>query len=371
MLSLGPTHSFPAERGVRLPALGDGARPADPGACSTRRCSRFAGAGTPAGPWRCYAGAAARVPPRLQRMQAEDLIAVVLSRPARLSRERSPAIARSPTIPWWGRRSDDCLRRGDGHRALESLLREIEAGEKTSWSCASCASRRRWPTRSSTPNPTPFSTTRRSRSVERRRSTRGAGSILRRRPTWAGSTTRRSSVCAAEAWPEVTSADELHDVLVTFGLLHADRPVQRGVVRRAGRSTAGPRSCATPHSEVGSLRVGDRTRAAAPGGLSGMSRRCEPRGSPRSPHGPPDSRMERREEGPGRAAPREDGESRSRARRRAGGRFRVRAVAPSTSRWRRSRVRRLRDARSLHARRRKTKPSGATGACSRAYTATR
>ena len=123
VLSLGPQHSFPLET-FALPARARrAARDARAGACSRRRCSRAR--------WRWNATRALavlrqrggrRVPPPIQRMRADDLLAAVFPAQARVPGERRPApieLARPPA------RAPDAARlpaRGDGRRRASSAL---------------------------------------------------------------------------------------------------------------------------------------------------------------------------------------------------------------------------------------------------------
>jgi hypothetical protein len=101
-------------------------------------------------------------PPPLQRIQAEDLMAVVFP---------------------------------DGLACFENLQGEREVPRRP-WSRATCRTPRRSRTRSWRRAPTPFSTTRRSRSAAPRRSWRGAGSTRSRHATSASSILKRSHACA-------------------------------------------------------------------------------------------------------------------------------------------------------------------------------
>ena len=58
-----------------------------------------------------------------------------------------------------------------------------------------------------------------------------AGWIRQPRPTWAGSIPRRLPQVRAEAWPEATTPDELHDALNTLGLVTEAEGTSNGWAR--------------------------------------------------------------------------------------------------------------------------------------------
>ena len=159
-----------------------------------------------------------RVPMPIQRMRAEDLLAAVFPRrrPAATTMTRPDRAAGPPA----GRRDDRQLpARGDGHR-------------RPARACSSASTRRRSARVAiDTPAPSPMSheilnanpytflddaplEERRARAVSLRRTDPGA----RRRPRRARRR-RRSPRCGAQAWPDVRDADELHDALLSLGLV--------------------------------------------------------------------------------------------------------------------------------------------------------
>ena len=108
LLSLGPQHSFPLSDVFRYlhPAS---ARDILSRRCSTRRCSRRAGAGTRRSRSRCRAAAAGgKVPPQLQRMQADDLMAAVFP-DAAACLENIPGDREVPDHPLVNQTVRDCL----------------------------------------------------------------------------------------------------------------------------------------------------------------------------------------------------------------------------------------------------------------------
>ncbi len=129
VLSLGPTHSFPAEDTFRFLH-----------SSSVRELLVQALLDAPMFPtrWRWNASralalprwrAGRKVPPRLLRMQAEDLIAVVF--PDQLACLENVAGDREiPDHPLVAQTIRDCLEEAMDIRRLEELLRQIEAGEK-------------------------------------------------------------------------------------------------------------------------------------------------------------------------------------------------------------------------------------------------
>ena len=163
-------HSFELDEVRALPALGHACATCWSRRCSTRRCSSTR--------WRWIAGVALalprfrggkKVPPQLAAHGRRGPDRRGLSRPARLRREPAPASARSPTIRWSRQTIADCLDEAMDIDGLERLLAAHRGGRDPG--------RRARPDRALAARardavargPTPFSTTRRSRSAARRR----------------------------------------------------------------------------------------------------------------------------------------------------------------------------------------------------------
>ena len=158
-----------------------------------------------------------KVPPQIQRMKAEDLLAAVfpdaIACQENLTGER--AARRIPDHPLVQETMRDCLTEAMDIEGLEELLRRIESGAVR---CVAIE----------TPTPSPFSheilnanpyaflddaplEERRARAVELRRTlpTELAGEIGALDPAAIEEVTR-------ESWPVVRDADELHDALLTL-----------------------------------------------------------------------------------------------------------------------------------------------------------
>ncbi len=187
-----------------------------------------------------------KTPAPLQRMAAEDLIAVVfpdqLACAENLSGERE--IPDHPLVRQTvfdslheamdSRRADhaaarDRARRGAGDRARSAAALAAGTGD------------------SAAPVPTPIWTTRRSRSGARRRWRRGAGSIRRSAAQFGQLDAAAIAAVRSEAWPGAETADELHDALMLLGVITGPRVrrrcAARSAVRRAGRVAPRDASC--------------------------------------------------------------------------------------------------------------------------------
>ncbi|MDE3241671.1 MAG: DEAD/DEAH box helicase [Nitrospirota bacterium] len=168
-----------------------------------------------------------KVPPQIQRMRAEDLLASVFP-DATACQENIHGPRAVPDHPLVGETLRDCLTEAMDLDGLEALLRRIESGE------VRCLAR-------DTPAPSPFCheilnanpyaflddaplEERRARAVEMRRSlpadlSGGLGSL----------SAEAIAEVEEEAWPVVRSADELHDALLTLYWVPAgERRVQAG-----------------------------------------------------------------------------------------------------------------------------------------------
>jgi ATP-dependent Lhr-like helicase len=226
VLSLGPTHSFPLEdvfrflhsssaRDVLVQALLDA--PMFPirwrwNASRALALLRFRGG--------------RRVPPRLQRQEAEDLVAVVF--PDQLACLENIAGEREiPDHPLIEQTLDDCLTEAMDIEGLERLLGRIERGEVTLVA------------RDLTePSPlaheilnAPVYTFLDDAPLEERRTQ----AVVARRWLDAETAGDLGALDLAaiermreEAWPEAASADELHDALQTLGFLTAEEGERGG-----------------------------------------------------------------------------------------------------------------------------------------------
>ena len=140
-----------------------------------------------------------KVPPQLQRMLADDLMAAVFP-DAAACLENIPGDREIPDHPLVSQAVRDCLEEAMDFDALAAVLARIHAGRSAA-SRATRRSRRRCRTRSSTRGRTRSWTMRRSRSGGRRRSTRGAPASRPAPTISARSTPRRSSACATKRVP--------------------------------------------------------------------------------------------------------------------------------------------------------------------------
>ena len=210
-----------------------GARGAGAGACSTRRCSHALALERRPRRWPCPASrGGTKVPPPLQRMAAEDLLAVVF--PDQLACRRTSRRARDPR-PSAG--APDAARlpaRGDGRRGAGDAACAASSGQ-IEMIARDSPSPRRWRTRSSTRGPTPSSTTRRWRSGARRRCSLAPLARSRDRRGLGALDAEAIAPRARRGLARRRDADELHDAL----LPSASSP------RTRSRARAGS-GCATP-----------------------------------------------------------------------------------------------------------------------------
>ena len=174
-----------ARPAAQLPARGrcrrflrrdERARDARAGACSRRRCSRCAGAGTSTARSSCCASRGGKKnPPPIQRMEADDVMAAVFPALAACQENAHRPASRSPTTRSCARRCDDCLHEAMDVDGLErAARRRSSAGEVRAAlprHDRAVAARARDPEQ---PARTPSSTTRRSRSAARARCSCGA-----------------------------------------------------------------------------------------------------------------------------------------------------------------------------------------------------
>jgi ATP-dependent Lhr-like helicase len=241
VLSLGPTHSFAAEEVFGYLR-----------AVSVRELLTQALLDAPMFPirWRWNAGRSLavprwsggrRVPPRLQRMQAEDLVAVVF--PDQLACLENVAGDREiPDHPLVAQTIRDCLEEAMDVDALEELLGAIEQGRKK---LIVRELREPSPLAHEILNARPYAFLDDAPLEERR-----TQAVFARRWLDAESASELGRLDQAaiervreEAWPAIGNADELHDALVTLGFLTSEEGSARaGRARleellRAGRAT--------------------------------------------------------------------------------------------------------------------------------------
>ena len=219
VLSLGPTHGFPAGDLFRMLS-----------SRTVRDVLVQALLDSPLFPvrWRWNAGRALavprwrsgrRVPPRLLRMEAEDLVAVVF--PDQLAcLENIPGDREIPDHPLVAQTIRDCLEEALDVTGLETLLARIERGEVE---LVSCELTEPSPLAAEILNARPYAflddaplEERRTQAVHARRWLDvESAAELGRLDAEAIERVRR------EAWPEARTADELHDALVGLGFLAA------------------------------------------------------------------------------------------------------------------------------------------------------
>jgi len=184
-----------------------------------------------------------KVPPPIQRMRADDLMAAVFPDQAACP-ENLAGEVRIPDHPLVTETINNCLYEAMDLRGLEALLEAIQDGEVQTLSI-------------DTPEPSPFSheilnsnpyaylddaplEERRTRAVQMRRTlpadyAEGAGAL----------DPAAIAQVAAEAWPPMRDADELHEALLGLSLLPADPQLtplfdQLAEARRAGAFASGP-----------------------------------------------------------------------------------------------------------------------------------
>ena len=193
-----------------------------------------------------------KVPPFLQRMRADDLLAAVF--PAQVAcQDNAPGgPIEVPEHPIVRQTVRDCLTRGDGHRAAARASSSASSGARSACTRATRPSRRPSRTRCSTRSPTRSSTTRRSRSGARA-PCRSAG---RCRST-SGTSARSIPTPSRASWPRRGPSRATPTSCTTrcSGLVAA--PIEDGVVARVSTSSRAPGRAA----RAGRARVRDGERA--------------------------------------------------------------------------------------------------------------
>src|SRR5512140_3359150 len=246
ILSLGPTHSFSLEDVFRYL-----------NAATVRDVLTQALLAAPMFPirWRWNAGLSLaiprfrggrRVPPRLQRMEAEDLIAVVF--PDQLAcAENLTGDREVPDHPLVRQTLRDCLEEAMDIDHLEALLESITTGQKTlivrDLTEAS-------PLSHEILNARPYSFLDDAPLEERR-----TQAVMARRWLDPDDAARLGALdlsaierVRAEAWPDADNADELHDVLLQLGFLTTEE-LETGRAARASAAAAPPPRPATVPTE--------------------------------------------------------------------------------------------------------------------------
>ena len=128
LLSLGPQHSLPAGETSSDSCIPTRCATSWCRRCSTRRCSAPAGAGTrPIALAIPRSRGGRKVPPQLQRMEAEDLLAAAFP-DAAACLENIPGDREVPDHPLVRQTIDDCLHEAMDVDGLIALLRRIRCG---------------------------------------------------------------------------------------------------------------------------------------------------------------------------------------------------------------------------------------------------
>ena len=159
-----------------------------------------------------------RTPPQIQRMAAEDLIAVLF--PDQIAcAENLSRTARDSGSPAGEANAAGLPARGDGHRRPARRCCAASRRARSRWSRRTSSNRRRSPRKFSPRGRTPIWTTRLSRSGAR-------CAVTQRRwldPETAADIGKLDPAAIAtvreQAWPEVTNADELHDAMHAMGVI--------------------------------------------------------------------------------------------------------------------------------------------------------
>ncbi len=174
-----------------------------------------------------------RVPPQIQRMEAEDLLAAAFP-DAAACLENIPGDREIPTHPLVRQTIDDCLNEVMDLDGLVTVLRRIHAGEIR---CIARDLPEPSPLASEILNAKPYAFLDDAPLEERR-----TQAVYTRRATEPSSADDLGALDPAaiervrdEAWPEVQNADELHDALLTSGFLTEDE----GSAGRAGEAWLG------------------------------------------------------------------------------------------------------------------------------------
>ena len=205
-----------------------------------------------------------KVPPQIQRMRADDLLAAVFPEALACQENIEGEIADSRSSA--GARSDEgCADRSDGYRGLEAaFLTEIARrqhplrGRRYAGAVAVFAR----------------NSERQSLRLSRRRASRRAPRARRRDApraarsgafrSWAGSIRRRSPKCAQDAWPDVRDADELHDALADVDCLAGTTSRDRRV-RSRSREPRANHARVAGRSSIELVAQGRATRASTQG----------------------------------------------------------------------------------------------------------
>ena len=219
LLSLGPQHSFPLETVFQFLHPDTAQRRSWSRRCSMRRSSRRAGAGTRTSRWRCRGRAAAgRCRRRIQRMEADDLLAAAFP-DAAACLENIPGDREIPDHPLVRQVIDDCL-----HEAMD-LDRFLVVLARHPLAARSPVSARDLPEPSPLAheilNAKPYAFLDDAPLEERR-----AQAVYSRRAFEPGSAEDLGALDQAaidrvkdEVWPEVVDPDELYDALLVSGFL--------------------------------------------------------------------------------------------------------------------------------------------------------
>ena len=367
VLSLGPQHSFPLEDVPHFLDAEDGARRR-----SRRRCSpspmfqvrwRWNLGRALAGAAPCAAAGA--MPPPIQRMEADDLMAAVFPALAGCQENAAPAPIEIPDHPLVRQTMYDCLHEATDVDGLVGAARRARGGPGAAARPSTPPSPRRWRTRSSTAGPTPILDD--APLEERRtRAVRAPPRPARRaRASSARSTRTRSRACATRPGPTRAMPRSCTTRCSSWSCCRP-RGAMVGLVRRAGRAGRAAR-CPRRRARSGSRPSGGaHVDALFPGAPSSPTSGC-PR---RAVSGAPGDRR-----GGGARSPRSRGHLAHRWARDGGRAGRARRAARERRRAgpRQARGRGLRAARPLRsgARRGRRESSSASGASSRASTATR
>ena len=217
LLSLGPQHSFPLESVFRY------LHPDTCATCWCRRCSMPPCSRPTGGGMHSIALALPRsrggrkVPPQIQRMEAEDLLAAVFP-DAAACLENIPGDREVPDHPLVRQTVDDCLHEVMDVDGLIAVLRRIHAGEIR---CLARDVPEPSPLAHEILNARPYQFLDDAPLEERR-----AQAVYTRRAFEPSSADDLGALDPAaiqrvreEVWPEVRDADELHDALLTSGFL--------------------------------------------------------------------------------------------------------------------------------------------------------
>ncbi|MEO6094665.1 MAG: DEAD/DEAH box helicase [Fibrobacteria bacterium] len=229
-----------------------------------------------------------KVPPQLQRMAAEDLVALVFP-DQRACFENIQGEREVPDHPLVRQTIDDCLHEAMDIGALESLLGDIEGGRLI---LEARDLKEPSPLAQEVINARPYAflddaplEERRTRAIQSRRylDPAEAGDLGRLDP-------QAIAAVREEAWPQVRGADELHDALMLTGFL-TEAEISEWIdpleTLKADRRVACLRPVARSVSPDGGIEIGSGTvwvaaerlaqaRAAFPGAEIAWSGSCQP-----------------------------------------------------------------------------------------------